>query len=115
MQKKISAESGKAPEKIRVSADEFRKKVAELAEQGLTSEKIGERLRKEGIHPREFGEKISRIMGGRYEPPDILNIQKKLKGIEGHISKNRQDKRAIREKDRIVAQLRKMKEYQGMH
>ena len=91
--------------------EEFEKKVNELAEQGLTSEKIGERLKKEGIHSKEFEKKISEIMGSKYSPPDLLNIQKKLENINRHIEKNRHDKRAIREKDRIFSQLRKMKKY----
>ena len=82
-----------------------------MSEQGLTAEKIGETLRKQGIHPGEFGKKISVIMGNRYSPPDVLNIQKKLDGIIKHIEKNKQDKRAVREKDRIFSQLRKIKQY----
>jgi|SRR3989304_1416378 len=114
MQKKSSEKTGKKlekAEKIKISIEEFEKKVKELGEQGLTSEKIGEKLRKEGIHPKEFGKKISVLMGNKYSPPDILNIQKKLDSILKHIEKNKQDKKAIREKDRIFSQLRKAKQY----
>ena len=37
--------------------------------------------------------------------------QKKLKKVKKHLEKNKQDKRAMREKDRIFAQKRKLKKY----
>lgn len=111
MPKKISAEKEKKTEKVKISEEEFEKKVKQLAEQGLTSERIGEKLRREGIHSKEFSKKISEIMGKSYSVPDIINIQKKLDNLVKHIAKNKQDKRAIREKDRIFAQLRKAKQY----
>ena len=111
MHKKISEEKEEKKEKVKISSEEFEKKVKELAEHGLTSEKIGEKLKKEGIHSGEFSKKISEIMGKKYYPPDLLNIEKKLEKINNHIEKNKQDKKAIREKDRIVAQIRKAKEY----
>ncbi|OGJ12121.1 hypothetical protein A3K62_00110 [Candidatus Pacearchaeota archaeon RBG_16_35_8] len=111
MPKKSAKKDEKKPEKVKISLEEFEKKVKELANQGLTSEKIGENLRKQGIHSKEFGEKISKIMGSKYQPPDILNIQKKLGNIIKHLEKNKQDKRAMREKDRIYSHLRKQKSY----
>jgi ribosomal protein S15P/S13E len=111
MRKKNSVEKEKKPEKVKISQEEFEKKVGELAKQGLTSEKIGERLKKEGIHSQEFNKKISEIMGDKYSSPDIININNKLEKIKKHIEKNKQDKRAIREKDRIYSQLRKIKKY----
>jgi ribosomal protein S15P/S13E len=111
MPKKISPKKEKKPEKVIVSPEEFEKKVKQLAEQGLTSEKIGEKLKKEGIHSGEFSKKISVIMGDSYSPPDILNVQKKLDELLKHIEKNKQDKKAVREKDRIYSQLRTLKRY----
>lgn len=111
MRKKNSVGKEKKPEKVKISQEEFEKKVGELAKQGLTSEKIGERLKKEGIHSQEFNKKISEIMGDKYSSPDIININNKLEKIKKHIEKNKQDKRAIREKDRIYSQLRKIKKY----
>ena len=99
----------KKPKKI--SQQEFEKKVLDLAEKGLTSEKIGETLRKQGIHPQEFSGKISKILGEKYINPDLKNVSKKLEKIKTHYSKNKQDKRAMREKDKIFAQLRKLKKY----
>jgi len=118
MRKKISVEKGKKPlsgenkiEKAKLSQEEFENKVKELAELGLTSEKIGEKLKKEGIHSLEFNKKISEIMGNKYSSPDLLNIQNKFEKLKKHIEKNKQDKKAVREKDRIFSQLRKLKKY----
>jgi ribosomal protein S15P/S13E len=111
MPKKSSEKNEKKPAKAKISGDEFEKKVKEMAQEGLTSEKIGEKLRQQGIHPREYGKKISRLMGEMYSSPDMANIQNKLDKISRHLEKNRQDKRAMREKDRIFAQLRKLREY----
>lgn len=111
MRKKNSEEKEKKPDKIKISEEEFEKRVKQFAKEGMTSEKIGEKLRKERIHSKEFGKKISEIMGESYSPPDIINIQKKLDNLIKHIEKNKQDKRAMREKDRVFAQLRKAKQY----
>lgn len=111
MPKKFSIETEKKPEKVKLSQEDFENKVRERAEQGLTSEKIGEKLKREGIHSKEFSRKISEIMGNKYSPPDILNIQNKLEKLKKHIEKNKQDKKAVREKDRIYSQLRKIKKY----
>ncbi|HJZ18591.1 MAG TPA: hypothetical protein VJ208_00610 [Candidatus Nanoarchaeia archaeon] len=100
----------------KLSDSEFEKKVLELAETGLTSEKIGEVLRKSGIHPKDYGKKISQILKekNKYVIPEVKNIENKLSGIVKHYEKNHQDKRAMREKDRIFSQLRKMKNYFGI-
>mgnify|MGYP001558034013 FL=1 len=97
----------------KISAPEFEKMVLDLAEQNLTSEKIGEALRKQGIHPKEHGKKISGILKekGKYTNPDIKNVEKNLEKVLKHIEKNKQDKKAVREKDRIFAQLRILKKH----
>lgn len=97
----------------RVSESEFDKKVLELAEQGLTSEKIGESLRKLGIHPKEHNKRISKILkgSGNYINPDLKNIEAKLEKVKKHFEKNRQDRKSMREKERIFSHLRKTKEY----
>jgi len=104
-QKKVKKESQK------LSEAEFEKKVLELAEKGLTSEKIGQALRDEGIHPKEHNAKISKILKKhkKYVNPDLKNIEEKLEAIKKHYAKNHQDKRAMREKDRVFAQLRILK------
>jgi ribosomal protein S15P/S13E len=100
----------------KISENEFEKKVVELAKKGLTSEKIGEELRKQEIHPKEFEKRISKILKENkiYENPDLKNVEKKLEKVKEHYEKNKQDKRAMREKDRIFAQLRRLKKYFGL-
>ena len=108
MPKKPEAESPK-----KLSQEEFEKKVIELVGKGLTSEKIGEKLRKQGIHPKEHDKKISKILKekNKYINPDMKNIEEKLEKIKKHYEKHKRDKRAMREKDRIFAKLRKVKKY----
>jgi len=95
----------------KLSEKEFEKKVLELSEKGLTAEKIGEELKKEGIHSKEYSKKISQILGKRYINPDMKNVGEKLAKIEKHYERNKQDKRAMRDKDRIFARLRNLKKY----
>jgi len=117
MPKKITRKSYKDSKKIpkpeKISQAEFEKKVVELANKELTSEKIGEELRQQKIHPKEYDKKISKILKekGKYINPDLKNVEKKLERIKKHNEKNKQDKRAKKEKDRIFAQLRKLKKY----
>lgn len=102
---------GKDKKIKKISQEEFEKKILDLAGEGLTSEKIGEKLRKEGIHPKEFEKKISKILGAKYINPDIKNIQKKLENIKKHFESNKKDKRAMRDKEKISARLRRLKKY----
>jgi len=93
------------------SEAEFEKKVLELAKKGLTSEKIGEELRNQGIHSKEYSKRISKILGSEYINPDLKNIETKLERIKKHSEKNKGDRRAMREKVRVAAQLRRAKKY----
>jgi ribosomal protein S15P/S13E len=112
MPKKTEEKNTENSQKIKkTSKEEFEKKVLELAEKGLTSEKIGETLRREGIHPKEFGEKISKILGNKYISPDIKNIEENLEKIKKHVAKNKKDKRAMRDKEKTSAKLRRLKKY----
>ena len=113
----ITKKTKKPKEKAKkLSQLEFEKKVIELAEKGLTSEKIGEELRQQKIHPKEYTKKISRILKDKkiYINPDLKNIEAKVEKIKKHFEKNKQDKRAKREKDRVFSQLRKLKIYFGI-
>ena len=111
MPKKINQTNKKKEKKL--SQLEYEEKVIELAKKGFTSEKIGEELRNHNIHPKEYNKKISQILKNKdkYVNPDLKNVEEKLEGIKKHYEKNKQDKRAMREKDRIFAQLRKLKKY----
>jgi len=97
----------------KISQLEFEKKVLELAEKGLTSEKIGLELKKQEFHPKDYSKKISKILKdkNKYINPDLKNVENKLEIIKKHATANKQDKRAKREKDRVFAQLRKLKKY----
>lgn len=95
----------------KISQEEYEKKVLELGEKGMTAEKIGESLRKQGIHPKEYNKKISKILGNKYVCPELKNTEEKLERIKKHYAKNAQDKRSMREKDRIFSQVRKIKKY----
>jgi len=107
--KKTTAKS--KPKKI--AQAEYEKKVIELAEKGLTSERIGQELRNQEIHPKEYNKKISQILKEKnlYQNPDLKNVETKLERIKNHYEKNKQDKRAMREKDRVFSQVRRTKKY----
>ncbi len=97
----------------KISQEEYEKKLVELAKTGLTAEKIGETLRRQEIHPKEFKGTISQILKKEnlYVNPDLKNVQEKLERIKKHNETNHQDKRSKREKDRVFAQTRKLKIY----
>jgi len=101
------------PIKQKLNEKDYENKILELSKTGLTSEKIGEKLRLEGIHSQEHGNKISKILKDKnsYDNPDLKNVESKLKRVTEHYEKNKQDKRAKREKDRIFSQVRKLKKY----
>jgi ribosomal protein S15P/S13E len=111
--KKLEKNSKKTSKHKKIPQEEFEKIVISLAEKGLTSEKIGEELKQQGIHSKEYNKKILRILkeNDKYINPDLKNIEEKLERVKKHSEKNKQDKRAKREKDRIFAQLRKLKKY----
>ena len=115
-EKKEATEEKVKKETKKPSEADFVKKVVELGKQGLTSEKIGLKLKQEGIHVKDYGKKISKILqeNSIYINTDIKNIETKLDKIVKHYGKNKQDKRAMRDKDRIFSQLRKLKKYFGI-
>ena len=115
MPKKISTKKTEKKEEStkKLSPEEIKRQIIELAEKGITAEKIGEQLRQQRIHPKEHDIKISKILKekGIYLVPDIKNISGRLERIRTHHKKYKQDKRAKREIERIASQLRKQKEY----
>ena len=110
-EKAKKVEKKKPAKAKKISQAEYEKKVLELGKTGLTSEKIGEELRQQGIHPKNYNKKVSQILGDSYINPDLKNVEAKLERIKKHYETNKQDKRAMREKDRVFAQLRKLKKY----
>lgn len=115
MPKKTKSDTDKETKKTvkskKISQSEFEEKVIELAKKGFTSEKIGEELRQQKIHPKEHDKKISKILAKEYINPDLKNVEEKLERVKKHYAKNKGDKKAMRDKDRIFAQLRKLKKY----
>lgn len=113
MQTKKSKSKKVKEEKPKLSQEEFEEKVIELSKKGLTAEKIGEELRRQNIHTMEFKKRISQILKEKniYVNPDIKNVEKKLEKIKKHQEKSKQDKRAMRERERIFAHLKKLREY----
>ncbi len=107
------SEKSEKPEKKKLSAAEYENRVVELAKTGLTSEKIGEALRREDVHPSEHEKKISKILKekGLYVNPDLKNVSTKLENLEKHYRNNKQDKRALKDRERIFGRLRKLKAY----
>jgi ribosomal protein S15P/S13E len=101
----------KAKKLKKKSQEEFEKEVLKLADKGMTAEKIGEVLKKEGTHSKDYNKKIKDILGSKYINPDAKNIQEKLTKIEKHVSKNKVDKRAKRDKERVSAKLRRLQNY----
>jgi len=89
---------------------DIEKKIVALAEKGLTSEKIGLELKKLGIKPKDYPKRISQILkeNNLYKNPDKINLEKKLKNLQNHVGKNKQDKRSIRESVRYQSKLRKI-------
>ena len=110
----MSTEKDEKPKKEqgKMSLEEYEKEVIKLADKGLTSEKIGEELKRRGIHPKEYNKKISKILKDKYINPDLKNVEEKLEKIEKHLKNNKQDKRAMRERSRVFSQVRKIKKYQ---
>ena len=102
-----------ALEKNAITQAEYEKKVIDLAKKGITSEKIGESLRQENIHPNDFDKKVSKILKEKdlYISPDLKNTEEKLQKIKTHYEKNKKDKRAMREYNRIFSKIRKLKKY----
>ena len=110
---KVKTPKKKKSTSKKVAKEEFEKRTLELAGQGLTAEKIGETLRQEGIHSKEHSIKISKILKSHnlYTDPELKNVGAKLERIKKHFEKNKQDKRSVREKERVFSQVRKIKKY----
>ena len=118
----LKTESVEKPEKTeiktkKISEKDFEKEVIELAKKGLTSEKIGQELKKKEIHSKDYEKKISKILkaNGIIIITDLKNVELKLEKIKKHLKENKQDKRAIREKDRIFSQVKKIKDYHRLN
>ena len=99
----VKEESKKIPEQ------EYEQKILQYAQKGFTAEKIGQKLRDENIHPKQYKKKISQVLkeNNQYVQPDVKNVHAKLERIRTHAKKNKQDKRAQRELARMQSHYRK--------
>ena len=107
------AQEKKAQEPMNI--EDIEKIVIELGKKGHHPAEIGSILKeKHGIYDiKVLGKKISKILKNakiNYKS-DLDFVSEKLSKITNHYEKNKQDKRAMREKDRVFAQLRKIKVY----
>jgi ribosomal protein S15P/S13E len=116
----VSKEKPKTQEKKEVkektqkkpTAKDIEKKVLELAEKGLTSEKIGLELKK------DFGKlekkQISKILkkNNLFVDPDLKNLNNNLEILKKHMSNNKMDFAAKKAVEKKIAQLRKFKKIQ---
>ncbi len=115
-EKKEKKSTEKPKKEKKPTQKEFEKRVLDLANKGITSEKIGEQLRQEGIHSKEYNKKISKILkeNKNYTNPDLKNMETKLNNIKKHFENNKQDKKALKEKERIYGKFRKLQQYFGL-
>lgn len=106
----------KEEKKQKLSEQEYEQKVITYAEQGLTAEKIGTKLKHENIHPPEYKKKIGQMLKEhkKYTQPDLKNVEEKLVCIRTHAEKNKQDRRAQRELARVQSQVRTLKTYHNI-
>jgi len=105
----------KTPERAKV--EDVEKIVADLGKKGETPSKIGIILKeKYGIQKTSvLGKKITKILrekNHKYDT-DLDNINKRLKKLEAHFEKNRQDQRAKREIVRFIGLRKKLEKYKA--
>jgi len=101
----------------RTKAEDIPKLIVKLAKEGNTPAKIGIILRDKHNVPRAklLGTKITKILKDNkidYED-DLTIVNKKIKTIEDHYSKNKQDKRAKREIVRFIGLRKKLEKYKA--
>ncbi|MFA5992429.1 MAG: hypothetical protein WC796_01840 [Candidatus Pacearchaeota archaeon] len=110
---KAKKQEKKTPERAKV--EDIEKIVVDLGKSGMPPAKIGLVLKETyGIQKAKvLGKKIGQILKeNKIEIKDELSsMESKLKNIERHFEKNKQDKRAKREISRYVSLKRKIKRY----
>lgn len=115
LKQKKPSEKLEKPVWLKYTKDEVKAIVLKLANKELTAEKIGLTLRDQYGIPKTklYKLKISKILKekGKFTEPTKLNLQNKLKKIEEHYKKNKQDKKAQHSLTITKAKLKKTKEY----
>jgi small subunit ribosomal protein S15 len=112
------SESMEKPVWLKYTEEEVKAIILKLANKGLTSEKIGLVLRDQYGIPKSgiFNIKIRKVLQekGKFQNPDILNLNEKLRRIEAHYSKNKQDKKSHRALAITQAKLKKRTDYHNL-
>ena len=93
----------------KLTAKEYETKVLELAKRGLTSEKIGQELKKEKIYSKD-NKKIGRILKENklFKSPDMENLKTRVEKLEKHAKMHIQDQTYRRALNIKAAKLRKL-------
>ncbi len=110
--KKTEPKTKEKSEPKKPTAKDIEKKVIELAEKGLTAEKIGLELKK------DFGKikkkKISKILKEKdiFKDPDFNNVNNRVESLKKHLDSNRMDFTAKKALEKNIAKIRKLKKFQ---
>jgi len=100
---------------LKYTEEEVKAIIHKLANQGLSSEKIGLYLRDQYGIPsiKLYGIKIKEVLEekDKYHDPNIFNLESKTQRIIEHYKKNKQDKNAERSLIITKAKLKKREEY----
>jgi len=98
-------------EKKETSEKSIEKKIVELAKKGMTTEKIGLELKREGIYVKSaLKKRIGKILKehGIESNADKKNIEKRIERLNAHLSANKHDYSAKRALFIKVAQNNKL-------
>jgi len=111
--KKLEKNKEEKPKEEKLNEKEIESLILDLAKQGMTSEKIGLKLKEKGINAKSHSLKINKVLkkNNLFEDADIKNLALRVEKMKKHSARNRQDhnvKRALSIKE---AKLKKLREY----
>jgi len=112
-EKSVKKEKEEKKAKETKTDNEVEGKVLELAKKGLTSEKIGLELKKQGIFVKKAtGKRISHLLKekGIEMNPDLINLSRNVEKLKKHLSIHKHDfkaKRSILIKEANLNKLKK--------
>ncbi len=104
------AEENKSKNTKKVGKKEIKKKIVELAEKGITAEKIGLKLKKQGIDNKKI--KIGKVLkeNDLWKDPEVKNINEKVEKLKEHFKDNPHDypsKQSLIEKSAYLRKIKK--------
>mgnify|MGYP001605517926 CR=1 FL=1 len=113
MSKKSQIAELKKPLWLKYTKEEIEKIILKLADKGLTAEKIGLMLRDRYGIPKVklYGLKIKEVLEEKFKEPSLINLEKKSQKLEGHVKKNKHDRKANRSLTITKAKLKRIKDY----